>query len=306
MEIKYLSCFIAVAEELNFRRAAERLHLSAPALSVQIKALEETLGVKLFERDTRRTRLTTPGEVFLREARTLLRHAKEAMNITRASAEGKTGTLRIGCPGKLGYNFLRSVLDACRQRFPGMDVKMVPLDICLGAHDRALETGEIQIGFAYGRVNMRHPPGIGHFLVVDTPIQVIMSERHPFAARQALSLATVAGHPLVTLAKYPEHEASMRMIFQKRNLAPGEIIPAESFESYIVILATATGISLLPEIHGISGNDGIVSSPLTDRGSDLRLQLHAIWKTAAVTPLVANFIEVLRSLDLPCTPKTTA
>ncbi|NDL72242.1 LysR family transcriptional regulator [Vreelandella alkaliphila] len=96
VELKQIKHFVAVAEELNFRRAAERLHITQPPLSQSIKALEETVGVKLFERNTRGVHLTKAGEAFLGESLEILRAAQRSASVARQAAHGEVGTLRIG------------------------------------------------------------------------------------------------------------------------------------------------------------------------------------------------------------------
>src|SRR5579863_9963162 len=96
MELRHLRYFVAVAEELSFRRAAERLHLAQPPLSSQIKGLETELGVRLFERSTRSVKLTSPGRVFLDEARLVLMAAERAEQNVRKAQHGIIGSLRIG------------------------------------------------------------------------------------------------------------------------------------------------------------------------------------------------------------------
>src|SRR6478735_9090992 len=96
MELRQLRYFVAVAEELSFRRAAERLHLAQPPLSAQIKALENMLGTKLFERTTRSVTLTQAGRVFLEEARTVISAARQAEQRVKMADQGLVGTLRIG------------------------------------------------------------------------------------------------------------------------------------------------------------------------------------------------------------------
>src|ERR1700679_2526120 len=109
MELRHLRYFVAVAEELNFRRAAERLHLSQPALSAQIRALEEELTVRLLERSTRSVKLTYPGRVFLEEARQTLAAASRAQEGARTAQHGLSGTLRIGLIAPMANAWLAAI-----------------------------------------------------------------------------------------------------------------------------------------------------------------------------------------------------
>src|SRR5579862_2459315 len=119
MELRQLRYFVAVAEELNFRRAAARLHLAQPPLSAQIKALEERLGTRLFERTTRSVILTQAGRVFLREAHAVLTAARVAEQRVRMADQGLVGNLRIGLLAPMATARLAAILRGFRQKFPG-------------------------------------------------------------------------------------------------------------------------------------------------------------------------------------------
>src|SRR5664279_401085 len=117
MELRHLRYFVTVAEELNFRRAAERLHVVQPALSRQIKDLEYDLRVRLLDRDTVRVRLTDAGRVFLDEARQILAHAERAKEMARDAAAGRRGRLVIGNVGPVTTSFMPASLTAFRARY---------------------------------------------------------------------------------------------------------------------------------------------------------------------------------------------
>jgi len=140
MELRHLRYYVAVAEELNFRRAAERLHVSAPTLSQQIKDLEDLLGVRLMERDTTSVRLTGPGEIFLEGARQLLADSHRVIAATKEAAQGRRGILRIGNAGPLSHGFMPACLQALAKRYPEVDVVLVEID--LNEQAAAVATGQ--------------------------------------------------------------------------------------------------------------------------------------------------------------------
>ena len=118
MELRHLRYFLAVAEELSFRRAAEKLHIAQPPLSAQIKALEQELRVRLFQRTTRSVQLTHAGRVFLEEARAVLAAASQAEQRTRDAEHGMAGTLRVGLIAPVANAWLAGILRRFRQRLP--------------------------------------------------------------------------------------------------------------------------------------------------------------------------------------------
>src|SRR5690348_1860907 len=124
MELRHLRYFVAVAESLSFRRAAERLHMAQPPLSAQIKSLEGELGVRLFQRSTRIVRLTRAGEVFFAEARALLAAALEAERRVKEAEQGLVGTIRLGVIAPAANAWLAGVLRLFRRQFPGVQLSV--------------------------------------------------------------------------------------------------------------------------------------------------------------------------------------
>src|ERR1700722_7388075 len=120
MELRHLRYFVAVAEELSFRRAAERLHLAQPPLSAQNKAPEEELGARLFDRSTRSVKLTAPGRVLLEEARAVLLGAVRAEQSVRKAQSGLAGSLRIAVLAPTATPRLARILSSFREKFPGV------------------------------------------------------------------------------------------------------------------------------------------------------------------------------------------
>lgn len=127
MELRHLRYFVAVADELNFRKAAERLNVTRPALSKQIKDLEEETGLHLLERDTVSVALTDAGSVFLAEARAILSDVENAVALAREAQDGRRGELRIGSAGQIAASFLPEALRAFRSTFPDVEVVFVEM-----------------------------------------------------------------------------------------------------------------------------------------------------------------------------------
>lgn len=152
MELRHLRYFVAVAEELSFRKAAGRLSVSEPAISQQVADLEDELGVKLFNRDSRRVELTEVGRVFLRGARRTLASAKEAMAQAQEAATGERGRLSIGSIGPLVHAFLPNALARFRERFPLVEVTVLNMDN--QTQLEALENGKIMLGIGYASPNL--------------------------------------------------------------------------------------------------------------------------------------------------------
>jgi DNA-binding transcriptional LysR family regulator len=295
MELRHLRYFVAVAEELNFRRAAERLHLSTPTLSQQIKDLEDAVGARLLERDTTRVSLTGPGQVLLEETRLLLAQADRAVAATREAAQGRRGTLRIGNAGPLSHGFMPACLQAFGRKFPEVDVVLVELD--LNAQAAAVADGSLQIGFAL-RLDGEATRGMAHHRVVHAPLRAVLASTHPLAARKTLPLAELARERLLAIGgtKISSHADYLTRVFAGRGLTIAPPRPVNGYEAFLAMLASGQGVSLLQKTPSLAALDGLTTRPLKETGDDLIFAAHAIWRQAPAEPLVDNFVAVLRTI----------
>ena len=150
MELRHLRYFVTVAEELHFGRAARRLHLSQPPLSMQIKALEEELGVMLLLRNQRHVALTSAGEVFLKEAREILTRLDSAAEAARRAGRGETGDLRVGFVTIADYNVLPSILQRFRSSSP--DIRLVLQEATTDVQLHELMDARMDVGFVLSPV----------------------------------------------------------------------------------------------------------------------------------------------------------
>jgi len=181
MELRHLRCFVVLAEELHFTRAAERLHIEQPPLSRTIKELEDELNVVLFDRDRRGTRLTSAGAVFLQDARRLFTTLDQARENAKAVASGLRGSLRIAISDGAIDLRLSEFLARCRAEEPDVEIRLC--EVPLSEQLRGLRSGDFAIGFA-------HTAEVGDGIVAE-PIW-----------RDPLMVAVPARHELVGPAKF--------------------------------------------------------------------------------------------------------
>jgi DNA-binding transcriptional LysR family regulator len=292
VELRYLRYFMAVAEELNYRRAAKRLHVSAPALSVQIKHLEELLGTRLFERDTTKVRLTVPGEVLLRESRELFAQVRRVLLATKDAAQGSRGRLRIAIHGVFGENLVPELVRTYHKASPGVDVTL--LDFTGNeAQLKALEEGQVHVAF----VVAFQPPvieGLEHLLAIDAPLRAVMSVKHPLAAAKQVTLEELAGAAFLGIQAYETQTQSLIAVFGRAKLQPKIIAKANTINSCIAMLASGKGVALLPELRMLTQDARLALRPIKDAPPGLRLHAYAVWKREGATPQVLNFVELLR------------
>ncbi|MGI8909494.1 MAG: LysR family transcriptional regulator, partial [Rubrobacteraceae bacterium] len=201
MDIRQLRYFVAVAEERHFGRAAKRLHLSQPPLSMQIKNLEHELGVELFERSTRRVALTDAGRILLERARGILSLTEEAAEAVKGAEAGLGGRLEVGFISSATLSLLPPAIRLFRERFSGVELDLKELTSAQQVD--ALYEGEIRLGLV--RLPLR-APGI--------QLEPVLEE--------SLVVALPSGHPLEALDRVPVGEiVDLPMIFFTRHLIPG-------------------------------------------------------------------------------------
>ena len=192
MELRHLRCFVALAEELHFTRAAERLHIEQPPLSRAIKELEDDLGVVLFDRSRRGTVLTEVGATFLQDVRRVFAVLKQAQENVRAVAAGLSGSLRIAVSDGAIDPRLSALLARCREEEPEIEIRLS--EVPLADQLRGLRSGDFSIGFA-------HTAEVGDGIVTEPlwhdPLVVAVPARHPLLSHKAVPLHQLAIYPLV-------------------------------------------------------------------------------------------------------------
>ena len=192
MELRHLRCFLAVAEELHFARAAEKLHIETSPLSRAIKELEEELGVVLFARTTRSTRLTRAGKLFLEHVRRVFKALEQARDSVKAAANGFHGQLRVALSDGITPSRLPALLALCRQEEPEVEIRFfeVPLSQQIkGLHDDLYDVGFTQ--------SDEVGDGITAIPAWSDPIVVAVPARHPVLAHKRIPLDELLRYPLV-------------------------------------------------------------------------------------------------------------
>ncbi|MFT3819548.1 MAG: LysR family transcriptional regulator [Rubrivivax sp.] len=192
MELRHLRYYVAVAEELHFVRAAERLHMEQSPLSRAIKDLEYDLGVRLLERTTRSTRMTWAGQVFLDEARRVLAAVDQARAAAKAAASGYHGHLRIALSDGIAQPRFAALLAQCREEEPDIEVRI--FEMPFAQQVKGLHGDLLDAGFALAS---EVPEGLVAVPVWTDPIAVVLPVRHPLAAHKRVALADALQHALV-------------------------------------------------------------------------------------------------------------
>lgn len=194
MELRHLRYFVAVAEELHFTRAAERLHMAQPALSIQIRQFEQELGIELFLRARRRVKLSEPGRLILEQARRVLDESEQIKVTARRAATAALGELRLGFSGAAHYSALPRVLRDYRRHRRG--IKLTLFERASEAQLAMLMRGEIDAGLI--RLPLADlPPSLTTVTLVREPLMVALPRTHRLARKRPLHLAALSGEPLI-------------------------------------------------------------------------------------------------------------
>ncbi|HEV8437948.1 MAG TPA: LysR substrate-binding domain-containing protein [Methylomirabilota bacterium] len=259
MELRHLRYFVAVAEELHFGRAAQRLCIAQPPLSQQIRRLEHELGVSLFQRGHRRVDLTDVGRAFLVEARLTLAQADHATQVASRAARGEAGHLIVGHMASAELNVFPRLLPVFRTRYPAVDLEFQ----LLGASEQLqmLRDGRIHAGFLRLPANDRT---LTVMRVVREPLVAVLPQRHPLARRRSLTLRALGGERLVLFQRRhaPEYYDSLVAICRQAGVEPAIVQETTRLYTTLSLVATGRGVSLMPKCVARLGSPGVVCRPL--------------------------------------------
>lgn len=294
MELRHLRYFIAVAEELNFTRAATRLHIGQPPLSMQIRDLEEEIGVRLFERGPRRVALSTAGERFLLHARRILDGVEEAVAEARLAARGELGELRVGFTSSLPFtDLLPDALNAYRRRFP--QVRLQLREMFTPEQFQSLVRGELDVGFV--RLQAGTPPaGIVLREVARNPLRLVVNAAHRLAGAAQVRLAELAGEDFIS---FPADVGTdlpgvLRALCRQAGFEPRIVQTAREATTQIGLVAAGLGVAVLPAPLESVRIARVRYLALAEPEAQFRLAL-AIREGEPV-PTLGGFLEVLESL----------
>lgn len=293
MEIRHLRCFVMVAEELHFGRAAERLHMEQSPLSRAIKELEEQLNVRLFVRTTRNTQLTAAGKRLLEHANRVLNAVKQMEESMKSWSRNFGGQLRIALSDYMTPSRLPALLALCREKEPDTEIRL--FEVTLSQQIKGLHSDLYDIGFA---LSGEAVAGIVVQKVWTDPLMVVLPARHSLLVHKHIPLNDLLKYPLVL----PEPEACKGYARQVDSLlkrVEKEPMIAERVTTFDLMMALvsaglAVGLATAPQVKA-SREHGVVMRPLAARHSVLTTYLLRL--DAEPSPMLARFIERLASIE---------
>jgi len=290
MELRQLRYFVAVAEELHFRRAAERLHISQPPLSQQIRALEEELGFALLIRTRRRVELTPAGSAFLRDARALLAELEGAIATARRIDAGQTGRLRISFVGSALFAIVPRMVERFRSSRPGVEIELRERPTV--DQLRAIRAGSADVGLV--RPPIDDEAGLRVQTVLRERTVAALPVGHPLAALTRLPLRRLAAEPLVLFPREqaPGFHDLLIDSLAATGSAPRVIQYAPEMLTIIGLVAAGTGVSLVPASVNRLALDGVTYRPVSGAP---RSELVAITRAEEDSALVRAFVDEVTS-----------
>lgn len=289
-EFSHLRCFIVLAEELHFHRAAERLNMTQPPLSRQIQLLEHELGVCLLRRSSRLVELTPAGKAFYLEARRLLHIAENARVIAQRVSRGESGLVTLGFTAASSYAFLPRLVTLAKEKLPEIDLvlrEMVTLD-----QVEALHSGRIDLGFLRPPINRY---GISGKRILREPLLLAVPRNHPLAICAEVRLADLDRQPFITYSPVEGryfHDL-LAGLFQAAGVAPIYVQYAIQTHSILALVNAGMGLAVVPESARNLHPDGVVLRDFPPEAK-ASTELFLAWRDGNENPAASMLSELIQ------------
>ncbi|MGY6254498.1 LysR family transcriptional regulator [Paraburkholderia caledonica] len=290
MNLRALQCFVILAEELNFSRAAERLHIAQPALSQQIRSLEERLGTQLVDRARRPLTLTEAGLYLCTEARQILGALEQASLATQEIGIGRRGWLSVGFTRSAMYSILPPALKAFHQAYPQVELKL--FEMLTEEQTDALRDMRIHVGIGRQPLAIE---GCTSYPLLRERVVAALEPGHPLAARKSLKITDLADTPLIL---YPKHQnaqfkRSVLSLYRDAGLTPFVAHQAYEIQTAIALVAAGLGVTFIGESVARLGRSDVVYRHLTGPASRYRSTLAATFRSDDASPHLRAFLACL-------------
>jgi len=286
-DLRHLSTFVAVAEELNFHRAAERLSMAQPAVSRIVQELEERLGVRLLERTTRKVLLTEAGRYMLEEAQEILDRIDIADSTARLLASGTKAILRIGYTTITGHSLVPEITREFRSDNPEVRLELTYLTSPV-QRDRILQD-HIDLGFIEGSFQSSE---IESRPVARHRLMVLLPPNHPLTAKESLTVQEIARETLVlgTNAEWPTFRRILVDVFQKEGQVLTVHQEASSLTGILGLVTSGVGITVFCGMPRFCGEHAMVPRPLIT-STPTFVETHLAWRRSKLNAAMRRFIE---------------
>ncbi|AEY01308.1 LysR family transcriptional regulator [Oceanimonas sp. GK1] len=293
-DLRHIKAFMAVAESLHFKKAADSLFITQPALSRLIKGLEESVGVELLARTTRQVALTEAGRLLLAECREGLRVLERGVHLAQAASQGDIGHISIAYNDFSINGVLPDIIERFKEKYPNISIELSHMP----SHEqhRALQDCSIDAGFMIGPLNM---PGIETLPCAVEGLLVVLPQRHPLAERSSLRLEELRNEKFILGADNCWRAFRSRFLknCQQAGFSPNIVQEATTSTGIFGLVAANMGISVYTECVRKFTRKDIHLIPL--EGIEHQVETIAAWNSAFISPSFAHFIRHLQGEALP-------
>jgi len=292
LNLTRLRYFVAVAQELHFGRAAARLGLSQPPLTMHIQALEQQIGTQLFSRTKRKVSLTVSGRILLAHATQLLDHAERVTHVMQGVSTGELGNLFLGCVPFALFHVLPSIARRFRELHPGINIVLSEghtTDVIKGVSE-----GRLDVGLVWKNLDA---PELGDLPVLECRFVAALQEGHRLAAAKRVSLEDLAAEPLILPSRKisPYHYDQVLASFAQRGLVPQIAYEVPMILSQIGFAASGFGIALTPSVARRFSSIGVTFREIDVVMAPVLLSL--VWSKQRESDSVVRLREVVRELQ---------
>lgn len=294
MELRHLRYFVAVADELNFSRAAERLQIAQPPLSQQIQALESELGVQLFDRKKRPIHLTEAGQAFLEEARSTLENLKQAIRKTQRIHQGELDHLTVGFTSSMANGVLPSILRTFRQCYP--ETNLILREANSVSQIQGLRDHQTEVVFAYRTPALIEAKDLEVTLLSEEALVAVLPQHHPLTIQSTISLIDLADEEFIMPLR-PVVSGLSEQIYTL--CAQSGFVPKVAQEAIFMVtilglVAGEMGISILPSSVQNLRREGVTYCPIQEEA--IANPLTVVRRQEHSSPILQKFIDIARNV----------
>ena len=296
MDIEQLRSFLAVADELHFGRAAERLHVAQPPLSRTIKRLERELGTRLFDRNTRSVRLTSSGQALMDPAKEVLNALRRAETAVRSADHGEVGTVRIAFAGVSTHRLVARLARVVRSQRPGIQLELSSQNFAQPAMKRLLAS---ETDLALGRWDVV-PAEVSAQVVMPDSLVLAVPDTHPLAGARRVSIGQLVSEGFVSL---PPHEGSvlpdrLRRLAHANGFVAEVVQVAPDTQTALALVSAEVGCHLtLASVAENVTDPHVVFIPLNESTPSLDVHLRAAWRRDDQNPALRAVLDELLTLN---------
>jgi LysR family hca operon transcriptional activator len=290
VELRHLKYFVAVSEELNFTRAAARLHTAQPSLSQQIRQLEKHVGVRLLDRSHHHVALTNAGRIFLQQARDILGRVEHATRLAKQAADGRAGDLSVGTFPSADVRILPALRPLVAEHLP--DLRLILHSKYAVEPVAGLRSGALDVAFMRGPLEAE---GLEHFELLRENLVIVLPSHHALARRRRIPVSSLDDLPCITLERRlspPLHDAA-EQLYRQAKIRMHAVSCADNVLGHLKLVQEGLGFALLPDSICALLPQGVTFRPLDCRPAPA-VSVVVAWKSGNASRLVREFVELAR------------